>query len=206
MLDETLGQFAELYAQSTLELGWPFDRSPHDQRCDRIQVVREGSKAKSHGLEWYAAATSSRIQYGMIAALSAQRIYDVFAVRGIRNVAECPSVAICLALETSPSPASRVDSPARGDRVTVYSDGMQESLSVGILRKEGGKHCRSRGNQWPPRPPDVQIVRRWQRGHRASFPHTFFTESCNWQPSLDQASVLHFSISWLSDCRQKTLA
>ena len=44
--------------------GWPLNRRPLNQGCDRVQVVGQRFESKTNGLKWYAAATSCRVSNG----------------------------------------------------------------------------------------------------------------------------------------------
>ena len=78
--------------------------------------------------------------------------------------------------------------------IPMNTDDMHELVPVCIRREQRRQHSRSRRDQRPARPPDVEAVRRREWGHRCSLTRAFDSERSDRQPAFNQAGVRHRSV------------
>ena len=199
-LNEALGQPDERWFERRAVQRRPRNRGAHDQRGDGIQVVGHGADAEPHGLEGNAPSAGRRIEHrdGRRRRMR-QRTPQPPLVFPSGNMAERSRIAVRLSLEAFSTTPGRVNPAPRSHRIPMNPEHVQEPLPIRVLRQQRRQHRRPRRHQRPARPPDVEVVRRRQRGHGPPLPHALLAECRNRQPAFDQASVGHRSAS-ISGC------
>jgi len=105
-------------------------------------------------------------------------------------------VSICLPTETNAFSSGFFDALLRRNRVAMYPQHMHELVFVRICGQHRRKNRRPRRYKWSACPPDVQVVRRWQSGHRTALADALFAQCGNRQPGLDQAFGHVSRCSW----------